>query len=43
MRNGAKKALGYAAAIAACLAVFVLYTRPQMMVALGDFLWACFN
>ncbi|WP_255440071.1 hypothetical protein [Caenimonas sedimenti] len=39
----AKKALAYGAAIAALLGVFVLYTRPQMMVALSDFMWACFN
>ena len=31
-------------AIAAALAgVFALYTRPQMMVALGDMIWACFR
>ena len=23
--------------------VFVLYTRPAMMVALGDMIWACFR
>lgn len=31
-------------AIAAALAgVFALYTRPEMMVALGDMIWACFR
>ena len=31
-------------AIAAALAgVFALYTRPEMMVALGDMFWACFR
>ena len=39
----AKKFIGYAAAIAALLAVFALYTRPAMMVALGDMIWACFH
>ena len=23
--------------------VFALYAQPQMMVALGDMIWACFN
>jgi hypothetical protein len=35
--------LVWAVVIAATLAVFALYTRPQMMVTLGDFIWACFN
>ena len=39
----AKKLLAYALAIAVLLGTFVLYTRPQMMVALGDFVWGCFN
>ena len=39
----AKKLLAYGVAIAALLAVFALYTRPQMMVALGDMIWACFQ
>jgi len=31
-------------AVCAVLAgVFVLYTRPDMMVALGDMIWACFR
>jgi hypothetical protein len=38
-----KKVLAYAAAVAVLLGVFALYTRPQMMVALADFMWACFN
>jgi hypothetical protein len=38
-----KKLLAYCAATAVLLAVFALYTRPEMMVALGDMLWACFN
>ena len=39
----AKKLLAYGVAIAALLAVFALYTRPEAMVVLGDFVWACFN
>jgi hypothetical protein len=38
-----KKLLAYAAAAAVLAGVFLLYTRPAMMVALGDFVWACFN
>ena len=38
------KAAALWAAIAAVLAgVFALYTRPQMMVTLGDMIWACFR
>lgn len=33
----------YAAALAALLGVFALYTRPQVMVALADMIWACFQ
>jgi type II secretory pathway component PulM len=43
MSPRAKKALAYGAAMLALVAVFVLYTRPQMMVALGDMIWACFQ
>jgi hypothetical protein len=39
----AKKLLAYAGAVLALGAVFVLYTRPQTMVALGDMIWACFQ
>jgi hypothetical protein len=38
-----RKLLGYGAAAAALAGVFLLYTRPQMMVALGDMIWACFQ
>ena len=38
------KTLALWSGIAAVLAgVFALYTRPQMMVALGDMIWACFR
>jgi hypothetical protein len=39
----AKKLTGWTAAVVVLLAVFALYTRPQMMVALGDMIWACFQ
>ena len=39
----AKKLAAWSAAVVALLAVFALYTRPQMMVALGDMIWACFQ
>lgn len=39
----ARKLLAYAAAIALLLAVFVLYTRPQIMVVLAEQVWACFQ
>ncbi|HEY8358530.1 MAG TPA: hypothetical protein VIL30_13815 [Ramlibacter sp.] len=39
----AARLLVYAFAVAVLLAVFALYTQPQMMVALGDLVWACFQ
>ena len=38
-----RKLLAYAAAVAVLLAVFALYTRPQLMVIIGDQIWACFR
>jgi hypothetical protein len=38
-----KKAIAYGGAVVALLAVFALYTRPEMMVAVGDLIWACFH
>jgi hypothetical protein len=43
MGTRARKLLGYGAALAALVAVFALYTRPEMMVVLGDMIWACFQ
>jgi hypothetical protein len=37
------KILAYTVAVAVLLGVFALYTQPQMMVAISDFVWACFN
>ena len=39
----AKTVLAYGAATAVLLGVFALYTRPDMMVAVGDMIWACFQ
>jgi hypothetical protein len=42
MSMRAKRFAAWAAAAAVLGGVFVLYTRPQMMVTLGDMIWACF-
>ncbi len=39
----ARKLLAYGAAAAVLVAVFALYTRPQMLVSLADQVWACFG
>jgi hypothetical protein len=39
----ARKLLAYGVAIAVLLAVFALYTRPEMLVTLADQIWACFR
>ena len=33
----------YTAAVAVLLGVFALYANPKIMVAVSDFVWACFN
>ena len=43
MSAGVKKAAAWGAALAVLLGVFALYTRPEMMVTLGDMIWACFQ
>ena len=37
-----RKLLAYAASLAALLAVFALYTRPDFLVMLSNQIWACF-
>jgi len=37
-----RKSLAWSAALAALLAVFALYTRPDFLVTLADQIWACF-
>lgn len=36
------KNLGLTAAVLACLAVFMLYKRPEFLITLADQIWACF-
>ena len=43
MSTRAKHLLAWTGAIAVLAGVFALYTRPDMMVALGDMIWACFR
>ena len=43
MRTLGKHFLAWAAAAAVLAGVFALYTRPDMMVAVGDMIWACFR
>ena len=38
----ARRLIPYALAVAAALAVFALYTRPDFLVTLADQVWACF-
>jgi hypothetical protein len=40
---GRRKLLAYGAAVALLLSVFALYTRPTILVALADQIWACFQ
>lgn len=39
----AYKLLVYAAAVAVLLGVFALYTRPELMIAISEQVWACFQ
>jgi hypothetical protein len=43
MAQRTRKLLAYGTAVTLLLAVFALYTRPTILVALADQLWACFN
>ena len=43
MSSRAKHLLTWVAATAVLVGVFALYTRPDMMVALGEMIWACFR
>ena len=38
-----RKVLAYAAAMAALLGVFALYTRPTVVITLAEQIWACFG
>jgi hypothetical protein len=43
MAAGMKRFAAWTAAAAVLAGVFMLYTRPELMVALGDMIWACFR
>jgi hypothetical protein len=43
MTQLARRILAYAAALVVLTGVFALYTRPEMMVAVGDMIWSCFR
>lgn len=43
MRPRTRHILGWSVAVLALAGVFALYTRPQVMVALSELMWACFN
>ncbi len=38
-----KALLGYGIALAVLAAVFLLYTRPEVMVSVSDLIWTCFH
>ena len=38
-----RRIAAYAAALAVLAGVFALYAQPQVVVALADMVWACFN
>jgi hypothetical protein len=38
-----RKLLVFCVALGALLAVFALYTRPEMMATLADQIWSCFQ
>ncbi|WP_269117358.1 hypothetical protein [Ramlibacter monticola] len=38
-----RRVTAYAIAGAVLAGVFALYTRPEMMVGLGEMIWACFQ
>jgi hypothetical protein len=43
MSRRTRTVLAWAASAAALGGVFALYTRPEVMVAVADLMWACFN
>ena len=43
MTQRTRQLLAYGTAVAVLLAVFALYTRPTILIALADQVWACFN
>jgi hypothetical protein len=43
MATRARRLAAWTAAAAALAGVFALYTRPEVMVALSEMMWACFQ
>ena len=43
MASRVRKVAAYALAGVVLAGVFALYTRPEMMVSIGDMIWACFQ
>ncbi|HET8748021.1 MAG TPA: hypothetical protein VFM98_20660 [Ramlibacter sp.] len=43
MASRARRIAAYAVAAVVLAGVFALYTRPDMMVSIGDMIWACFQ
>ncbi|MEJ8839116.1 hypothetical protein [Ramlibacter sp. AN1133] len=43
MSARARRIAVYAVAGVVLAGVFTLYTRPEMMVSIGDMIWACFR
>jgi hypothetical protein len=43
MSSKAGRVAAYAVAAVVLAGVFALYTRPEMMVSLGEMIWACFQ
>ena len=43
MKAGGWRLAAWTTALTLLGAVFLLYTRPDMMVTLGDMIWACFQ
>jgi len=43
MSPRSRKVAAYALAALVLAGVFALYTRPEMMVSIGDMIWACFR
>ena len=43
MSPRSRKVAAYALAGLVLAGVFALYTRPEMMVGIGDMIWACFQ
>jgi hypothetical protein len=43
MSRRTRTLLAWATSVAVLGGVFALYTRPEVMVAVADLMWACFN